>query len=141
MLHVDIVYLECRGSNCATIPFFWRYVFVSCLLSLSRKFSMNLACLQDTYYNQFYHGYCKDQRNAAVITLRYFTLRHDGLWEAIHIHTFGTIWRNPCFWNSKSCQLHVISRFRFDLVYFVVAWKKSHFRWSVAVPNQPSNLL
>ena len=28
----------------------------------------------------FYHGYCKDKRNATVIILR-----HDGLWELIHI--------------------------------------------------------
>ena len=27
----------------------------------------------------FYYGYCKDQRNAAVIILRYTTLRHNGL--------------------------------------------------------------
>ena len=30
-------------------------------------------------YYTFYHGYCKDQRNAAVIILRYTTLRHNGL--------------------------------------------------------------
>ena len=29
-------------------------------------------------YIKFYHGYCKDQRNAAVIILRYTTLRHNG---------------------------------------------------------------
>ena len=55
----------------------------------------------------FYHGYCKDQRNAAVIILRYTTLRHNGLWEMIHISSFDTMWRNPCIWSSKSCQLRV----------------------------------
>ena len=63
-----------------------------------------LACSD---YYEFYHGYCKDQRNAAVIILRYTTLRHNGLWDVIHISSFDTMWRNPCIWSSKSCQLHV----------------------------------
>ena len=58
-------------------------------------------------YSTFYHGYCKDHRNAAVIILRYTTLRHNGLWEVIHISSFDTMWRNPCIWSSKSCQLPV----------------------------------
>ena len=32
----------------------------------------------------FYHGYCKYQRDAAVIILRYTTLRHIGLCEVVH---------------------------------------------------------
>ena len=54
-------------------------------------------------YNVFYHGYCKYQKNAAVIIQRYTTLHHNGLWEVTHISSFDTMWRNPC----KSCQLHV----------------------------------
>ena len=45
---------------------------------------------------QFYHGYCKDQRDATVIILRYTTLRHNGLWEVIHVSPFETMWGNPC---------------------------------------------
>ena len=55
----------------------------------------------------FYHGYCNYQRNAAVIILQYTMLRHNGLWEVIHISPFDTMWRNSCIWSSKSCHLHV----------------------------------
>ena len=49
----------------------------------------------------------KNQWDAAVITLRYTTLRHSGLWEVIHTSPFGTVWKNMCVWNSKSCQFNV----------------------------------
>ena len=41
--------------------------------------------------------------------------------------SFWHMWRNPCIWSSKLCQLHVDFSFRcgVDLVYFVLAYKKS----------------
>ena len=42
----------------------------------------------------------KDQRNAAVIILRYTTLRYTGLWEVIHVSPFALC-------SSRSCHLHV----------------------------------
>ena len=42
------------------------------------------------------------------------TLRHNELWEVIHLSPSGTMWRNVCAWSSKSCQLHVV--FVFDVV-------------------------
>ena len=45
----------------------------------------------------FYHGYCKDQRIAEVIILCYSMLRHNALWEGIHVFPFDTMWRNPAF--------------------------------------------
>ena len=44
-------------------------------------------------YLEFHHGFCKDQRDAAVIILRYTMLRHNGLWEVIHTSPFD-IMRN-----------------------------------------------
>ena len=31
----------------------------------------------------------------------------NGTWEMIHISPFGIMWRNPCFSDSKSCQLYI----------------------------------
>ena len=64
------------------------------------------------YISWFYQGYCKGQRNAAVIILRYTMLCHNWLWKLIHIYPFDTIWRNSCVWRSKPCQLHVDFTFR-----------------------------
>ena len=65
---------------------------ISILLnSLSPKQYTTYKPLQFILFKQsiinytFYHGYWKDQRNAAVIILRYTMLRHNGLWEVIHI--------------------------------------------------------
>ena len=46
-------------------------------------------------------------KNAAVIILCYTSLRHNEYWEMIQTFPFGTLWKNPLFWNSKLCQLHV----------------------------------
>ena len=35
------------------------------------------------------------------------SLLYNILWEVIHIYPFVTMWRNPCIWSLKSCQLHV----------------------------------
>ena len=53
----------------------------------------------------------------------YTVRRHNGLWEVIHISRFDT-----CEGSSKLCQLHVDFSFRcgVDLVYFVLAYKKSN---------------
>ena len=51
-----------------------------------------------------------------VIILRHCMLRNNGLWEMIHISLLGTMWENPCVWNSKSCQLHV------DFTFLILCW-------------------
>ena len=57
-----------------------------------------------------------------------------GFWEVIHIYPCCTMWRNLWASNSKSCH-YVDFTFLiwFDLVFFIVACKKSFFRWSVDV--------
>ena len=48
-----------------------------------------------TFFNVnilFYHGYCKDQRNAAVIILRYAMLRHNAL--IMRSDTHLSFWHN-----------------------------------------------
>lgn len=67
-------------------------------------------------YSEFYHGYCEDQRNAAVIILRYTMLRHNGLWEVIHASNSCIMWGYWCVWNSKSYQLHV------DFIFSIWCW-------------------
>ena len=70
---------------------------------------------------KFYHGSCKDQRDAAVILLR-FMLRHR-LWEIIHTSPFYIMCGKPCVWNSTACQLNIDSGClcSVDHVYFVFA--------------------
>ena len=48
------------------------------------------------HYSKFYHGYFKNQKNAAIIILRYTTLRHTGLRELIHVSSFDTMKINLC---------------------------------------------
>ena len=76
----------------------------------------------------FYHGYCKDERNAAVIIQRYAMLRHNALIMRSDTHIF--------FWHNVKKSVHlkfkimpiicIYQRFRcgVDLVYF--ACKKSN---------------
>ena len=66
--------------------------------------------------------------NAAVIILRYTTLRHNGLWEVIHISSFDTMWRIHAFEVQNHVNYMKISSFRCgaDLVYLVIACKKSN---------------
>ena len=81
---------------------------------------------------------CKDQRNATVIILRYTMLRHNGLWDVIHIFPFDKMWRNACIWSSKSCQLHVDFIFSYgDYCIFRIriSMLEMKFRQSVAVPS------
>ena len=52
-------------------------------------------------------------------SLRYSMLRHNGLWEVIHIFPFDTMGRNPCMWSSKSCHLHVDVTFQLWCLLFI----------------------
>ena len=56
---------------------------------------------------RFYIGYYKDTGNAAIIILRYTTLRHNMLWKVIYISFCQKKKRNPWIWFSKLCQLHM----------------------------------
>ena len=60
----------------------------------------------------FYCVYCKDQRNAAVIIIRYTMLLHNGIWEVVYIFTIDTMWRKPCILSSKSGGLNVALTFQ-----------------------------
>ena len=74
------------------------------------------------------------------ILMAHFTtamLRLNGLWEVIQISPFNTMWKNPCIWSSKSCQLHVVFKFQMWCWPCIFRYKhlKSNFSWRVAVPN------
>ena len=56
------------------VPDFLKQLFQSTQGSLSRYNARNTS-----NYSIFFHGYWKDQRNAAVIILRYTMQRHNGL--------------------------------------------------------------
>ena len=84
-----------------------------CILEIKTLLSRFFSILIFWTYMEFYHGYCKDQRNAAVIILRYTMLRHNELWYTSLLLTkceeifFNTMWGNLCIWSSKQCLLHV----------------------------------
>ena len=107
---------------------------------------MFLKCFTCTCNIQLiYHGYCKDQRDAAVIILRYTTLCHNGLWEVpvIHLSLFGTWWKNLSFETQNHVNYMQNSRFCFsvDIVYFILACTISFFMWIVAIPNEPPSVI
>ena len=52
------------------------------------KYILSFIVEYTSSYFTFYTSYCKD---AAVIILRYTTLRHNGLYEVIHISPLGTV--------------------------------------------------
>ena len=77
--------------------------------SISPAESWNYSRTVNIYI--LYHGYCKDQKNIAVIILEYTTLRHNGLWNVIHT-PFFTIKKYPWISNLEElCSIHL-----FDLV-------------------------
>ena len=49
--------------------------FIHCSFIFYLKNNKTLFMFLGVIYQVFYYGYCKDQRNAAVIILRYTTLR------------------------------------------------------------------
>ena len=57
--------------------------------------------------------------------------------KMIPIYPFGTMWRNPCIWSSKSCQLHVDFTFQMWCwpCIFRISMQEIKIRWSVAVPS------
>ena len=72
----------------------------------------------------FYHGYCKDQRNAAVIILRY-TMDYEKWYTSLLLTQCEEI---RAFEIQNHANYMYISRFRcgVDLEYFVLACKKSN---------------
>ena len=121
---------RCEKHLCTIFNFSWKkiaftnmtmYVNTMQIFHWGKRKLPSFFCLLHIQHGHFrhsiifYHGFCKDQREAAVIILpRYVTMGYEKWYTSLlsaqseNIRTFSS---------SKSCQLHVLCRFYiFDVV-------------------------
>ena len=102
--------ISCESRNFYMLEFLDRTLKMLLVQGHWVIFGLKIWNIQKEEYYLFYHGYCKEQWNAAVIVLQYTLLRRfwDVMWNtSLFLTQCDTMWRNSCILSSIYIQNHV----------------------------------